>query len=245
MHRLSKWQHAETVSRRITVETHEFYQDRVRPSLLELATRLGRPELGPSGYEVLFGPPHVHADVLFIGFQPGGDQDLGDCAQPAEREPMWPSECQYAVADWRLAKRLQSIFTPIFLKGCTGSEVQFFRAKNYQAYGFWPDDLRRETEQFSLSRLALIIEAIEPKRIVMIGKQPMLFLMPKHEAVGQSDLGHFLIAKGECMGISAMACAHLSGRRLTVGEMSRITAALIGFVETPLKCNGLSKADIH
>lgn len=221
---------ARTVCEQIVLETHDLYMQVVRPRLAALAEAEDRAELGPAGYDPLFGPPLVGAEVFFIGFQPGGGPAEDSTERPGASRPLWPEQCVYATADWKLARILQSIFSKDSLLKCTGSERQFYRAANDQVYANWPKDLRSETEQFSLVKLEHIIRALKPKRIVFIGKRVMAEMMPTYEVVNQNARGHFRLGKGSAFGIPAMGCAHLSGARLTAEEMSIIRSGLNRFV---------------
>ena len=208
----------------ITLETHEFYEQNVAPILFALARSRGRPELAPAGYEVLFGPPLVGADILFIGDQPGGGQELGELQQPADRHPMWPLTCDYAdpTKSYRLAEQIRAILPLSVLCRCSGSERIFFRSPSSAIYQSWPRDLRQAVEDFSLKRLKQIIAIIQPKSIVFIGSRAMRALMSNHEIVLRRENGHFLLSRGQYNNISAIACRHLSGGWLRVGELDQI-----------------------
>ena len=230
----SSQEHAEAVCRQLTLETHTLYVNEVAPRLERLAKESSRPELGPAGYDMMFGPPLLGAEIFFIGYHPGGTIEQGKVIQPADRTPVWPSQCEYAVSDWKLARVLQAIFSTTFLLQCTGSERQFFRAADSKTYGMWPNDLRRLTEDFSLRHLRTLVEVLAPKRVVFIGKKAMETTVDRFDVVEQRERGDFLIGTTEFAGVPAMGCVHLSGgARLTRGEVTSVTKALRDFGNVP------------
>jgi len=189
---------------------------------------------------MMFGPPLVGAEIFFIGYQPGGTVEQGKDIQPAERKPVWPRKCLYAVADWKLARILQAIFPTAFLLKCTGSERQFFRAADDTIYKMWPTDLRRATEDFSLCQLRKLIETLAPKRIVFISLKAMKTTVEKVEVVDERERGGCLIGTAMFAGVPAIGCPHLSGgARLTGGEMATITKALRSFAGLPNDVTGV------
>ncbi len=231
---MSTQERANSVCERVTVETDTFYNEQVVPTLTTLAKVTGVRDLGPAGYAVLFGPPIVTAEILFIGFQPGGGPELSAQQQPAHKNPMWPSLCEYAnvAENYNLARDIRSIFSVEFLSQCTGSEVIFFRAKGDEIYGQWPVALRKSAMEFCTVRLLEMVDAIAPKRIVFIGKRAMSALMPISEPALQRDTSHFLLSRGNCRGIPAVGCRHLTGGRLRATERMQITAFLREFARS-------------
>ncbi len=220
---------AHEVCQQIVRETHDLYLNTVRPALLELAEINDSAELGPSGYDPLFGPPFVGAEIFFIGFQPGGGPNEDCVEEPGVGRPLWPEHCVYATANWKLARVLQGIYSIDFLLKCTGSERQFYRAANDQVYAAWPRDLRLKTENFSLLKLRQMIEVLRPKKIVFIGKKTIDALLQNYAVVEKDRRGHFRLGRGVFNGIPAMGCAHLSGAWLTGDDLSAIANGLQRF----------------
>ncbi len=116
---------------KITVETDTFYREQVAPTLASLADHTGVRDLGPAGYAILFGPPILNAEILFIGFQPGGRPELSAQQQPAHKKPMWPAKCEYAALaeNYNLARDTRSIFSVEYLLKCTGIRIGSFSGK--------------------------------------------------------------------------------------------------------------------
>jgi hypothetical protein len=76
------------------------------------------------GFEVLYGPPAFRCPVLLLGLQPGG-------GERSRMDDLWPKECEYASAQWPLARRLQGVFGTSFLAQCTGTNAIFARAPKF------------------------------------------------------------------------------------------------------------------
>ncbi len=224
---------AQSLCRTVIAETNALYISRVKPRLEELGRATSDPKFGPGGYEVLFGPPLRDAELFIVGFQPGGAPGLGDLIQPADRDPPWPSRCAYAEQDWRLARELRSIFGQTLLEHSTGSNRQFFRAASDSVYRYWPLDLRAETQTFSLRHLTAIIEALQPKRILSIGKTAHWALDSTAEVTDRDERGTFLLGAGHVGTIPVLSCAHLTGRRLTTQSREKVQRALRRFVGLP------------
>ena len=220
----------QTPCRTVIAETDALYMSRVKPRLEELRRATNDPKLGPSGYEVLFGPPLQNAELFIVGFQPGGAPGLGDLIQPADRDPPWPSRCAYAEQDWRLARELRSIFGQELLECSTGSNRQFFRAANDCVYRYWPLDLRAETQAFSLRHLTPIIDALQPRRILSIGKTAHWALDSTAKVTDRDERDTFLLGAGHVGTIPVLSCAHLTGRRLTTPSREKVRGALRRFV---------------
>jgi hypothetical protein len=140
----------------IYAETRTFY-DEIEPQL----------NGGALDHKVLYGPPYVRPPVFFLGIQVGyvAPHEIGN-----DRESR-PPETEYATAtSWQLAPRLRVVFDVEFLKRCTGSNINFFRAGNHKPYKRdVPAHLRELQEAFSQKRAERLVRAIQPRRIVVIG----------------------------------------------------------------------------
>ena len=222
---------AEDICQEIIVETDHFYRTRVVPALEAVAHEQDDPSLGPAGYTVLFGPPLIDAKAFFVGFQPGGGPEHGEDEQPAERKPMWPDPTSYAVQDWKLARVMQSIFGVDFLRQCTGANRQFFRAASDVVYAKWPLDLRVQTQEFSASRLARILDVLLPKKVVFIGKRAFFSLVPDATTIAQDAKDRFLVGHGSYRGFSSIGCIHLTGARIATEDRVSIEQHLRQFVD--------------
>jgi hypothetical protein len=202
----------EELCRHIYKETEEFYC-RIRPHI----TR-------DFGYEILYGPPHFKPPVLFIGYQPGGDEHSTKESIALRKGNPWPNDCTYATQKWPLAVKMQSIFNPEFgpdyLLKCVGLNAIFFRAPTMGQYkeNFGPV-LRKEINSFCKSHIETIVQALQPEKIIFIGLSTAKFFGPV-----QSDLKRKrpynanLTMTGSVAGIPALGILHLSGARLSAEE---------------------------
>jgi hypothetical protein len=71
--------------RRMYLETEQFYKTKA-------------PQMGPAalGYAILYGPPMLNPEMLFLGFQPGGGLlDAEEGLKNGERH-RWPERIHYA-----------------------------------------------------------------------------------------------------------------------------------------------------
>ncbi len=86
------------------------------------------------GFKILYGPPILNPEILFIGYKPGGD--IASHASDIElgSDKTWPPLCEYAVANWLLAKQIRQMFLGINLKNCMGLNAIFMRTKSVVDY---------------------------------------------------------------------------------------------------------------
>src|SRR3546814_21164910 len=86
----------ECVCRTIYAEAAIFYA-RVAPVMAER----------DFGYRILYGPPVLRPEILFIGYQPGGGAASFVEGQEEGQHAVWPVTCEYAQNDWPLALRVR------------------------------------------------------------------------------------------------------------------------------------------
>jgi hypothetical protein len=84
----------EEACRRIYKETKKFYKD----------IFAGKKE--DVGFQILYGPPHVEAPILFLGYQPGKGCKTPQQERDSGSEDGWPPVCEYATENWRLATNM-------------------------------------------------------------------------------------------------------------------------------------------
>jgi hypothetical protein len=65
---------------------------------------------------------------------------------------------------------MRDIWSVELLDRCSGLNVNFFRAPSIAEWRKVDRDVRRRLEDFSLSSSLQLIEAMQPQRMVMIGK---------------------------------------------------------------------------
>jgi hypothetical protein len=194
----------EEICREIYKETQSFYG--------QMAPLLGSAALG---FRVLYGPPILHAPFLFIGNQPGGR------AESVEDHDGWPRRCDYAVAEWPLAKRMRQIWHIDLLERCTGLNANFFRAPSVRSWRSLDARLRQDCEAFSQQRAYRILKTLAPKRIVVIGLET--FSLLTHGDPVLSNGSRVLVKRGELCGVEAFGVIHLSGARTSRSEVEMIS----------------------
>ena len=180
------------------------------------------------GFEILMGPPLASPEIAFIGYQPGEWTMSVSDARAAGYESDWVTDtCQYATADWPLAKRLRRMFTTERLERCVGLNAIFVRAKSVAEYQKIPRELRKRIRTFCLGKIEQMIHAIRPRKIVVIGFGTMRLLgrsRPSHTTAGK-----VLVREGEVFGRKAFSTPHLSAawglRNEDLDDIARIILA--------------------
>ena len=196
-------------------ETRDLYEE-IAPQLKNGAAQ---------GYKVLYGRPLVQPPVFFLGMQVGAVAT----SQRGNEQKTWPLVTEYAVADWPLAQRLREIYEIEFLSGCTGSNVNFFRARNDAEYQRdVPADVRDRCEGFSRGGVWRLIKAIKPEKVVVIGFQ----VLEKLRVARQFVSGEEGVKRGNLWGIPAIAVWHFTGFHMTTEQREVIRRALREFAGT-------------
>ena len=206
---------AEELCRSIYEETAAFYKYK--------APRVAGQDLG---YRILYGPPTVRPEYLFLGDQPGGKAD----SVRIDQLQGWPTECEYALdngalrkAGWknnRLASNMQKIWGIPTLRNSTGLNAIFFRAPDSKEWRRL--ESRRQLEDFSLERVRRIVETLQPKRLAVIGLQTFRRLAHSTTPALSNGSGRPLIEQGKVWGVPAFGVIHLSGARISGGDLNAI-----------------------
>jgi hypothetical protein len=168
------------------------------------------------GFEILMGPPHKNAPLLFIGYQPGDWVEGPQAARAKGYESSWVTKsCQYAHEQWLLARRMRRMFGlyPGLLERSVGLNAVFVRAKSIDEYKTQvAPDARRLIEEFCLDKVRTIVELIGPLKIVVIGFSTMeVFREPMQTicAIGSRRI----LGRGRVFGRPAFVTPHLSAAR--------------------------------
>lgn len=204
---------AEEVCRRIYRETKSFYT--------KLAE--GREDVG---FQILYGPPHLEAPILFLGYQPGKGCKTALEEREYGSEDGWPEVCEYATECWPLAKRLREIFGQELLKRSVGLNAIFVRSDNIAAYrAVFDVQDRKKIRSFCIQRVQEIITAVRPRKIVAIGFATLtLFGEGVRDLKGTN--GRILTRTGKIAGFDAVAVVHLTGARISEADRQRIKGHL-------------------
>ncbi|WAC28438.1 hypothetical protein [Ancylobacter sp. SL191] len=204
---------AARICRAVYEETAQLYA--------QVAGEMGHQALG---YRILYGPAVSDAEILFIGYQPGGSAEDAKRGLREGEQAGWPNRCDYSHADWALARRLQRIWDKPFLAACTGINVNFFRAPSMAAWRRLPPPVRRDLEHFSLQRCKRIVRALRPRQIVVIGLTTFNALAEGEPVLmGETRV---LAKRGTLWDIPATGVVHLSGARINGIDAQRLAQLL-------------------
>ena len=201
-------QNAEDIAQEVYRETAAFYTEKI-PNLGDAAC----------GFRILYGPPNHKVPTLFIGYQPGGD-----CKDIVEEQHLkWPTECEYAKQEWKLARQMREIWSDSELSHSTGLNVLFFRARNEKSWKSVPLSLRKELEEFCHKNAIKLISVLEPRQIVFIGLSVFKQYVPSSfDVLNGEGNNRPLIRKGRFLDIPAYGVIHLSGARIRKSHKNAI-----------------------
>jgi uracil-DNA glycosylase len=189
---------------------------------------LERNEINPPfGFKILNGPPIRNAEILFIGYQPGGSEKDAKEERTKGTDRGWPPICEYAIETWPLAPRMRQVFGAERLKRCVGTNAIFLRYPNANRYRRELSSKRNDIEKFCTEKVAIIVEAIEPKQIVTIGFATLKMFGPtKPELISESERRYALTKTGKVANREALGIIHLSGARPSRSDLTRLASHL-------------------
>jgi hypothetical protein len=179
-----------------------------------------KPDLGgyALGFKILYGPPLVNPPILFIGYQPGGRESDAAAGEAIGERRGWPTRCEYAYEQWRLAKQMRKVWSPDFLSRCVALNAIFFRAPTAVD---WKKYLgRREAEQFCFDRVKAIADVLAPVQIVAIGFETFDRLTTGKVVLSGSK-NRSLVKTGALWGYPVHGIIHLSAQ-ISNSDIDRI-----------------------
>jgi len=208
---------------------------RTKKFLYEEMAKEDSKRLKEAGFQILMGPPHSDAPVLFVGYQPG--KGCKTAAQEREygSEDHYPEVCEYVTECWALAKCLRAIFDDFdenLLRRSVGLNAIFVRADTVAAYdaGFTAPT-RRKIKKFCIGCVLEIIEAVRPKKIVVIGFSTLSLF--REGADWNEDIrgskNQALTKTGQIASRDAIAAMHLTGARISKADREKIADRLRTF----------------
>ena len=204
---------------------------RTKQFLYEDTSKQVSQRLKKCGFQVLMGPPHLNAPLLFLGYQPGKGCKTALEEREYGSEDRWPDVCEYATEHWRLAQRLQDIFDESVLRGSVGLNAIFVRADSIATYETsFDSSVRRKIEALCLSCVKEIVCAVQPKKVVVIGFSTLKLLSPATWSDHCRNLkGRVLIRRGSVFGYDAVGVLHLTGARMSKADRQTIATFLRKF----------------
>jgi hypothetical protein len=174
----------------------------------------------PFGFKILNGPPIWKAEILFVGYQPGGGEAAAKEEEAKGTDRGWPLVCEYATENWPLAPRMRRVFGAERLKRCVGTNVIFLRYPNADSYRRDIGAKRSAIEKFCAEKVACIVDAIEPRQIVTIGFAALEMQGPT--ATELSGDKRMLIKTGKVANRPAVGIIHLAGARPSISDLTRL-----------------------
>lgn len=177
------------------------------------------------GYKILYGPPKVRAPILFLGYQPGGSKCDARKGELDGERVGWPQECEYATAKWLLAQKMREIWGAELLAECVGLNLIFFRARSIKEWKRVPLDVLAEAKAHSREKAALLVGALQPQKIVVIGLGAFDLMTKTFGATSRSIVRpaeRDLIRGADLCGIPSLGTIHLTGARLSSDERRAI-----------------------
>ncbi len=176
------------------------------------------------GYRILYGPPFEEPEILFVGDQPGGGETAASESARLGHLESWPSECDFANAEWRLAKRMREIWSPEFLATCVAMNANFFRAPSSAAWSQVRSESRQALEMLSLRWCERIAEAIRPRQVIIIGFRTFRRLTAGTPVViGRRGP---LAFSGQLWSAPTTGIMHLSGARISAADRRSLATHL-------------------
>ncbi|HQV04664.1 MULTISPECIES: hypothetical protein [unclassified Novosphingobium] len=173
------------------------------------------------GYYLMYGPLLDAPPILFVGYQPGGDQTDPELHL---REPVHdlPAVSYYATDDWKLAVVMRKLWGRELMAASTGLNAIFFRSPRVSVFEREvASPLRRRIEAHCLPIVEALVEAMEPRLVVAIGFRTLELFGPTLPALSSPN-GRVLVRSGRIGKHQAIGTLHLSGARISAVDLSAI-----------------------
>jgi len=126
-------------------------------------------ELLPSGYSILYSPLPEQADLVIVGYNPGGNSTDFD----VENAGSIPTEHEYLNESYPLAKKMRQLFEESghleLLKKSVKTNLIYFRSRDVKSWESIPKDIRTTLETRSIAATTSLVRQLKPKWIVCEG----------------------------------------------------------------------------
>lgn len=180
------------------------------------------------GFQILYGPPLPGAPICFIGYQPGSGLKSPEEERAYGSEDHWPTRCEYATEDWVLARNMRRMFGRELLEQSVGLNAIFVRSPNIQHYRTHVRrNVRHEIAEFCLPRVTKMVDALNPKTIVVIGFETLALFGRSAPALTNGESGRVLARKGIIAGRQATGTLHLSGAHISHKDRAAIASHIL------------------
>lgn len=217
-------QHTSKEAKKVTEEIDQNSIDRICTDLYrETRTFLQTINFeAPLSFKILNGPPIRNAETLFIGYQPGGDEEDAKNEISKGTHLRWPPVCEYATETWPLAPKMQRIFGVGRLKQCVGTNVIFLRYSDARSYRAHVGEKQNAIEKFCKDKVEILVNAINPVRIITIGFKALEMFGPTEIGLLRQDGKNALTKIGRIANRPAIGMIHLTGARPFSSELDRL-----------------------
>lgn len=167
-----------------------------------------------NGFQVFYGPVKEDAEILILGFQPGGSESSfeNDYQRFEDGDFSIPDNHHYLNPNFPLAREMKKILgnSDDVIQNSVKSNVNFFRAPGQDEWSNLPDQRRQEMENFCKDHVLELEEKINPKLIIAEG-------MATWDRIQEL----FEIADGDCSyrGKERLICVSEENNRAHLGLM--------------------------
>lgn len=193
------------------------------------------------GFKIFNAPPIYRTPILFIGYQPGGDEVAAQDEINRGSHLTWPEKAEYATASWKLAREMRSMLgSEIDLNRCVGINAIFLRAPDVKKY---KEDVnkkaRADVKNFCKEQVVKIVSLVNPLNVIAIGFETLrLFGETKPDltsltSVTSGGRPRELTCQGRIGKNKALGVLHLSGFRISRDDRARIANRIISYANTP------------
>jgi hypothetical protein len=187
-----------------------------------------------AGYVVFYSPVKLDPELMIIGFNPGGDASDFDPISAARI----PIEHEYIVKEYRIAKRMRSLFEEIgkrdVLERSSKLNLLFFRSSNAKAWKRIDLKVRRDAEQFCSDKIKKIVDTLRPRRVLAEGIETYSCLRRTlgfdSDETKVTSQGRAIVISSRQGDLQLMGMIHPTGARINRSEWATIRESLQKFV---------------
>lgn len=184
-----------------------------------------------NGFKIFYSPPIKNPKLMIISYQPGGNyiNFANEDKSFFEKGNFKIEGNAYIDTNHKMAKEVRKLFNfkngQDILKQSVILPLIFFRSPSITEWkNIKPKEIRKDMEQYSLSKMKEVIDVINPKNILVIGFETYSELRDllgnvQNEVIGFAcDGKRKLSVISELNGIGIFASIHLTGARISVND---------------------------
>jgi hypothetical protein len=196
------------------------------------------------GVKMFSSPVRESADILILGYQPGGGVDAFDYYHDTYEEGNFslPDKHRYLTADWKLARKMRDLFgeNTELLADSVKSNIIYFRAPDIATWERLEEKRRNEIEQFCFGYVQELVEQVNPSVILAEGISTwdeLRSLLSINTGTQIKRGNHRLVCVSETDDPKVIGIMHPSGAHISREDWERLKRQTLSVLDEQLDEN--------